>query len=170
MQLNPVSSSIVTALTFVTPIIPQTYAAARQRDNRAVYLSRHSRSGSHMTYSKRSSQRQLELESSRLKREELEKQHEVQLRIARQRLENESQTRLRKLEIKQLEEEHRKQVAAAAREEIELMTKPSSYGSSAGKTSKLFTERSSVKSKKLVQVFLNSPPAGIWQMLQMNQV
>ena len=39
-----------------------------------------------MTSSKRSSQRQLDLELSRLKREELEKQHDEELRIVRQRL------------------------------------------------------------------------------------
>ena len=48
-----------------------------------------------MTSSKRSSQRQRDLELSRLKREELEKQHEAKLRIARQRLEIEKQTKLR---------------------------------------------------------------------------
>ena len=59
-----------------------------------------------MTSSKRSTQRQRDLEISRHKREELEKQHEAELRIARQRLEIETQ--LRKLEIQQLEKEHRK--------------------------------------------------------------
>ena len=113
-----------------------------------------------MTSSKRSSQRQRDLELSRLKREELEKQHEAKLRTARQRLEIEKQTKLRELEIEQLEEDHRKEVAAAALEEIELMTKSSADGSGTGKMSGLFTERSSVKSKKLVQDWVNSSPAG----------
>ena len=113
-----------------------------------------------MTSSKRSSQRQRDLELSRLKREELEKQHEAKLRIARQRLEVEKQTKLRELEIEQLEEDHRKEVAAAALEEIELMTKSSADGSGTGERSGLFTERSSVKSKKLVQDWVNSSPAG----------
>ena len=65
-----------------------------------------------MTSSKRSSQRQRDLKLSKLKREELEKQHEANLRIARQRLEIEKQTKLRELEIEQLEEDHRKEVAA----------------------------------------------------------
>ena len=52
-----------------------------------------------MTSSKRSSQRQHELEI-------------------------EKQMLLRELETQELEEEHRKQVAASALEEIELMTKP----------------------------------------------
>ena len=64
------------------------------------------------------------------------------------------------MEKQRLEEEHRKQIAAAALEEIELLTKPSSDGSSTGKTIELFTERSSVKSKKLVQDWVNSSPAG----------
>ena len=113
-----------------------------------------------MTSSKRSSHRQRNLEKSRLKKEELEKQHEAKLRIARQRLEIEKQTKLRELEIEQLEEDHRKEVAAAALEEIELMTKSSADGSGIGKMIGLFTERSSVKSKKLVQDWVNSSPAG----------
>ena len=67
------------------------------------------------------------------------------------------QTKLRELEIEQLEEDHRKEVAAAALE-IELMTKSSADGSGTGKMSGLFTERSSVKSKKLVQDWVNSSP------------
>ena len=63
-----------------------------------------------MTSSKTSEQRQRELENSRLKREELEKQHEAELG---ERLEIETQSKFRKLEIHQLEEEHRRQVAAA---------------------------------------------------------
>ena len=43
-----------------------------------------------------------------MKRAELEKQHEEELRIVRQRLEIEAQSQLQKLEIQQLEEEHRK--------------------------------------------------------------
>ena len=91
-----------------------------------------------MISSKRSSHRQRDLELSRLKREELEKQHEAKLRIARQRLEIEKQTKLRVLEIEQLEEDHRKEVAAAALEEIELMTRSSADGSGTGKMSGLF--------------------------------
>ena len=78
----------------------------------------------------------------------------------RQRLEIENQTPLRELEIQQLEDEHRKQVAAAVLEEIELMTKSSANGSDAGKLSELFTERNRVKSKKLVQDWANTSPAG----------
>ena len=113
-----------------------------------------------MTSSKRSSQRQRDLELSRLKREELEKQHEAKLRIARQRLEMEKQTKLRELEIEQLEEDHRKEVAAASLEEIELMIKASTDGSDNGKMSELFTEKSSVKSKKSVQDWVKSSPTG----------
>ena len=113
-----------------------------------------------MTSSKRSSQRQRDLELSKLKREELEKQHEAKIRIARQRLEVEKQTKLRELETEQLEEHHRKEVAAAALEEIELMTKSSANGSGTGKISGLFTGRISVKSKKLVQDWVRSSPAG----------
>ena len=130
------------------------------KETTELYTSHHSRSGSHMTSSKRSSQRQRDLEISRLKREKLEKQHEAKLRIARQRLEIEKQTKLRELEIEQLEEDHRKEVAAAALEEIELMTKSSADGSGTGKMSGLLTERSSVKSKKIVHDWVNSSPAG----------
>ena len=62
---------------------------------------------------------------------------------------------MRDLEFEQLEEDHRKEVAAAALKEIELMTQASADGSGTGKMSKLFTERSSVKSKKLVQDWVN---------------
>ena len=134
--------------------------SVHDKETAEQYTSHRSRSGSHMTSSKRPSQRQRDLEISRLKREELEKQHEAKLRIARQRLEIEKQTKFRELEIEQLEEDHRKEVAAAALEEIELMTKSSTDGSVTGKMSGLFTERSSVKSKKLVQDWVNSSPAG----------
>ena len=63
------------------------------------------------------------------------------------------------MEIQQFEEEGRKQVAATALEENELMTKPSLDGSSTGKSSKLFTEIGSVKSKKLVRDCVNSSTA-----------
>ena len=134
--------------------------SVHDKETAEQYTSHHSKSSSHMTSSKRSSQRQRDLELSRFKREELEKQHEAKLRIARQRLEIEKQTKLRELEIEQLEEDHRKKVAPAALEEIELMTKSSADGSGTGKMSGLFTERSSVKSKKLVQDWVNSSPAG----------
>ena len=64
------------------------------------------------------------------------------------------------MEKEQLGEDHYKQVAAAALEEIELMTKTSADGSATGKMSQLFMERSSAKSKKLVQDCVNSSPAG----------
>ena len=151
----------------VTKTTDEFIAAARgyinsihDKETAEQYTSHHSKSSSHMTSSKRSSQRQRDLELSRLKREELEKQHEAKLRIARQRLEIEKRMKLRELEIEQLEEDHRKEVAAAALEEIELMTKSSADGSGTGKKSGLFTERSSVKSKKLVQDWINSSPAG----------
>ena len=134
--------------------------SVHDKETAEQYPSHHSKSSSHMTSSKRSSQRKRDLELSRLKREEREKQHEAKLRIARQRLEIEKQMKLRELEIEQLEEDHRKEVAAAALEEIELMTKSSADRSGTGKMSGLFTERSSVKSKKLVQDWVNSSPAG----------
>ena len=60
------------------------------KETAELYTSHLSRLGSHMTSSKRSSQRQRDLELSKLKREELEKQHEAKLCIARQRLEIEN--------------------------------------------------------------------------------
>ena len=48
---------------------------------------------------------------------------------------------LRKLELQQLEEEHCKQVDAAAMEKNELMTKSSPDGSNTGGMSELFTEK-----------------------------
>ena len=130
--------------------------SVHDKETAEVYTSHHSGSGSCMISSKRSIPRQRDLELSRLKREELEKQHEAKLRIARQRFEIEKQSKLRELEIEQLEEDHRKEVA----EEIELMTKSLADASGTGKMIGLFTERSSVKSKKLVQDWVNSSPAG----------
>ena len=134
--------------------------SVHDKETAELYTSHHLRLGSHMTSSKGSSQRQRDLELSKIKREEIEKQYEAKLRIARQRLEIEKQTKLQELEIEQLEEDHRKEVAAAALEEIELMTKSSADGSGTGKMNELFTERSSVKSKKLVQDWVKSSPAG----------
>ena len=133
--------------------------SVHDKETAELYTSHHSRSGSHMNSSKRSSQRQRDLKLSKLKRDELEKQHETKFRIARQRLEIEKQIKMRDLEIEELEDDHRKEVAAADLEEIELMTKSSADGSGTGKMSGLLAERSSVKSKKLVQDWLNSSPA-----------
>ena len=113
-----------------------------------------------MSSSQRSIQRQRDLELSSLQRVELEKQHEAKLRIAIQRLEIEKQTKLQEMETELLEEDHRKEVAAAALEEIELTTKSSADVSGTGKMSKFFTERSSVMSKILVQDWVISSPAG----------
>ena len=105
----------------LTKKIDEFIAAARgyiilvqDKETAEQYTSHLSRSDSHMSSSKGSSQPQRDLEISRLKREELEKQHEAKLRIAKQRLEIEKQMKLRELEIEQLEEDHRKEVAAAA--------------------------------------------------------
>ena len=67
--------------------------SVHDKETAELYTSHHSRSNSHMTSSQISSQRQRDLELSRLKREELEKQHEAKLRIARQRLEIEKKNR-----------------------------------------------------------------------------
>ena len=133
--------------------------SVHDKETAELHTSHHSRPGSHLTSS---SQRQRDLELSKLKRDELEKQHEAKLRIARQRLEIEKQTKVRELEIEQLEEDHRKEVAAAALEEIVFMTESSADGSGASKMSGLFKERSSVKSKKLVQDWVDSSRA--WNM------
>ena len=97
--------------------------SVQDKETAEQYTSHHSRSDSHIPSSKRSIQYQRDLEISRPKREELEKHQE--LRIARQRLEFATQAQLRKLEIQQLEEEHRKQVAAAANLNIGNASKPS---------------------------------------------
>ena len=124
-----------------------------------------------MISSKRSSQRQRALELSKLKREELEKQHVAKLRIARQRLEIEKQTKLRELENEQLEEDHRKEVAAAALEEIELTKKSSAVGSGTGIMSGLFTERSfKSRARNLFKIGLIRHRPGTWLMLQTNRV
>ena len=50
--------------------------SVKDKQTAAQYTSHHTRSGSHMTSSKRSTQRQRDLEISRLKSEERERQHE----------------------------------------------------------------------------------------------
>ena len=125
-----------------------------------------------MTSSKRSSQRQRDLEILReeLKREELEKQHNAKLRIDRQRLEIENQMKQRELEIGQLEEDHRKRVAAAALEDIELITQSSTDGSGTGKMNKLFTEKVQSRARNLFKIGSIRQRPGTCQMLQLNRV
>ena len=142
--------------------------SVHDKETAELHTSHHSRSGSHMTSSKRSSQRQRDLELSKLKREGLEKQHEAKLRIARQRLEIEKQTKFPELEIEQLEEDNRKEVAAAALEEIELMTKSSADGSGTGKMSGLFTESQS-RARNLFKNGLIRHRPGTWLTLQTNR-
>ena len=67
--------------------------SVHDKETAELYTSHHLRSGSHMTSSKRSNQHKRDLELSRFKEEELEEQHEAKLRIARQRLEIEKQTK-----------------------------------------------------------------------------
>ena len=119
---------------------------------------------------RRSSQRQRDLELLRLKREELEKEIEAKLRIARQRLEIEKQTKLLELEIEQLEEDHCKEVAAAALKEIELMTKSSADGSANGKMSEFFTKKVQSRARNLFKNGSFRHRSGTWQMLQMKRV
>ena len=76
--------------------------SVQDKETAEQYTSHHSRSGSHMTSSKRSSQRQRDLEISRRKREEHEKQHEAKLRIARQRFEIEKQKNLNLSSMKRI--------------------------------------------------------------------
>ena len=57
--------------------------SVQDKETAEQYTSHHSRSGSNLSSSKRSSQSQRDLELSKLKREEIEKQHETKLRIAR---------------------------------------------------------------------------------------
>ena len=57
-------------------------------------------------------------------------------------------------------ENHCQQVSAAAVGEIEMMTKSSADGSGVGKMSQFFTEKISLKTKKPVQDWVNSSPAG----------
>ena len=120
-----------------------------------------------MTSSKRSSRRQRDLELIRLKKEELEKQHDAKLRIARQRLEIEKQTKLRELAIEQHEEDHRKEVAAAALEEIRLQNHHQMgllQAKRVGPLRKKFQSRA----RNLFKIGSIGHTPGTWQMLQMN--
>ena len=70
------------------------FKSVQDKETAEMYTFHHSRSGLHMTSSKGSSQLQRDFELSRLKREELEKQHEAKLRMAKQRLEIEKKNKI----------------------------------------------------------------------------
>ena len=143
--------------------------SVHDKETEELYTFHHSRSGSHMSSSKRSDQRQQDLKISRLKREELEK-HKAKLCIARQRHETENQTKLRDLEIEQLEENHRKEVAIATLERIELMTKTSADGSGTGKRASSLRKEVQSREKNLFKIGLFRHQPGTWQKLQTNRV
>ena len=90
---------------------------------------RHSKSGSHLTSPKKSNQCQRELNISKLKREQLAKQHPAVLTLLNNvlRLIKECRSRT-KMELQQLEEEHCKQLAGAAIEQNLLMKNLSQDG------------------------------------------
>ena len=124
-----------------------------------------------MISSKNSSQRQRDIELLRLKREELAKQHEADLRTARQHLEIEAQTQLQKMVIQHLEEEHRKHIAAAAApKETELMTTAPADGSSKAKRASSLLKEVQSRSRNLFKIWSTRQRPGTWQMLQMKRV
>ena len=102
-----------------------------------------SRLPSIMTLSKTSSQRKHDYVIAKMKREEIEKQNEAAIRLAKQK---------KQMEIDELEENNRKRLAEATLQEFELLDAVSK-GSQSETTA---SARSSMRSEKAVQDWINT--------------
>ena len=102
-----------------------------------------SRLPSIMTSSKTSSQRKHDYVTAKMKREEIEKQNEAAIRLAKQK---------KQMEIDELEENNRKRLEEATLQEFELLDAVSK-GSQSETTA---SARSSMKSEKAVQDWINT--------------
>ena len=102
-----------------------------------------SRLPSNMTSSKRSSQRKHDYVIAKMKREEIEKQNEAAIRLAKQK---------NQMELDELEENNRKRLAEATLQEFELLDAVSK-GSQSETTASI---RSSMRSEKAVQDWINT--------------
>ena len=102
-----------------------------------------SRLPSLMTSSKTSSQRKHDYVIAKMKREEIEKQNEAAIRLAKQK---------KQMEIDELEENNRKRLAEAFLQEFELLDAVSK-GSQSETTA---SARSSMRSEKAVQDWINT--------------
>ena len=102
-----------------------------------------SRLPSLMTSSKTSSQRKHDYVFAKMKREEIEKQNEAAIRLAKQK---------KQMEIEELEENNRKRLAEATLQEFELQDAVSK-GSQSETTA---SARSSMRSEKAVQDWINT--------------
>ena len=96
-----------------------------------------------MTSSKTSSQRKHDYVIAKMKREEIEKQNEAAIRLAKQK---------KQIEIDELEEDSRKRLAEATLQEFELLDAVSK-GSHSETTA---SARSSMRSEKAVQDWINT--------------
>ena len=103
----------------------------------------HSRLPSIMTSSKTSSQRKHDYVIAKMKREEIEKQNEAAIRLAKQK---------KQMELDELEENNRKRLAEATLQEFELLDAVSK-GSQSETTA---SARSSMRSEKAVQDWINT--------------
>ena len=103
----------------------------------------HSRLPSIMTSSKTSSQRKHDYVIAKMKREEIEKQNEAAIRLAKQK---------KQMEIDELEENNRKRLAEATLQEFELLDAVSK-GSHSETT---VSARSLMRSEKAVQDWINT--------------
>ena len=102
-----------------------------------------SRPPSIMTSSKTSSQRKHDYVIAKMKREEIEKQNEAAIRLAKQK---------KQMELDELEENNRKRLAEATLQEFELLDAVSK-GSQSETTA---SARSSMRSEKAVQEWINN--------------
>ena len=102
-----------------------------------------SRLPSIMTSSKTSSQRKHDYVIAKMKREEIEKQNEAAIRLAKQK---------KQMELDELEENNRKRLADATLQEFELLD----AGSKGDQSQTTASARSSMRSEKAVQDWINT--------------
>ena len=123
-----------------------------------------SKRSSRRTTSSMSSQRKYEFLMAKLKREEVEKQEQAAMRLAKQKHEiamrkKELEIQMEQMALQELEEDHRQRVAAAKLDEAELMDNHSLFSHHSNELN-LIKDRGSDRSQRLVQDWVNSFPVG----------
>ena len=111
-----------------------------------------------------SSQRKHDFLMPKLKREEVEKQEQAAMCLAKQKHEiairkKELEMQMEQMALQELEEDHRQRVAAAKLDEAEIMDNHSLFSHHSSEL-KLLKDRGPDRSKRLVQDWINSFPAG----------
>ena len=142
----------------------RSYIAHRDTVYEDVNLQEQSKRSSRRTASSMSSQRKHDFLMAKLKREEAEKQEQAAMRLAKQKHEiamrkKELEIQMEQMALQELEEDHRQRVAAAKLDEAELMDNHSLFSHHSSELN-LLKDRGSDRSRRLVQDWVNSVPAG----------